>query len=100
MDRPRYNLPRRGLFKGSPAITHGVLCDVSSLLEESSDLFVREHFTGARVDQSTIDAFIAERLEALMLNPPVRSEKKKPGLSREEAIDFMDAFTEMHGAKQ
>lgn len=42
-ERSRF-LPRLGWWKNGPAITHGILSDVSSALEASSDLLVRANF--------------------------------------------------------
>ncbi len=76
-ERSRF-LPRHGLWKSAPAITHGILSDVSSALAESSDLLVRTNFiTLEPFDivpfQQMYDDWEALQLEERMRNPPPRN---------------------------
>lgn len=45
-------------------ITHGILCELSSVLEACSDLFVREHvLTGVTIDVTPFEKKLEETLD-------------------------------------
>lgn len=79
-ERSRF-LPRRGLWKSAPAITHGILSDVSSALAGSSDLLVRSNFITLEPFDIAPFEQMYEEWEGLQLEERMRNgpEKKRPG---------------------